>query len=102
VASFERMLAFWRRAIPGRFTELSYEALVADPEPQTRALVAAAGLDWDAACLSFHEAGGQVATLSIQQVRQPMHGGAAGGWRRYEAELAPMIEAFEKEGVELP
>ena len=76
VASFERIMAFWREAIPGRFTEVSYEALVAEPEAQTRALVAAAGLDWDAACLSFHTAERQVATLSIQQVPQPMHGGA--------------------------
>ncbi|RDC71338.1 sulfotransferase family protein [Rhodovulum sp. 12E13] len=102
VATFERMMAFWRETLPGRFTELRYEDLVADPEPQTRALVAAAGLDWDAACLSFHQTERQVATLSIQQVRQPIHGGAAGGWRRHEADLAPMIAALEREGVELP
>jgi hypothetical protein len=35
-------------------------------------------------------------------VRQPIHTGAAGGWRRHEAELAPMIEAFAREGVALP
>jgi tetratricopeptide (TPR) repeat protein len=102
VASFERMIDFWRAAIPGRFTEISYEALVADPEAETRALVAAAGLDWEEACLNFHRTERQVATLSIQQVRQPIHTGAAGGWRRHEAELAPMIEAFAREGVALP
>ena len=102
VATFEKMMAFWREALPDRFTEVRYEDLVADPEPQTRRLVEAAGLDWDPACLSFHETERQVATLSIQQVRQPIHAGAAGGWRRYEADLAPMIAAFEREGVELP
>ncbi len=102
VASFEKMMDFWRERLPDRFTEIRYEDLVADPEPQTRALVDAAGLDWDPACLSFHQTERQVATLSIQQVRQPIHGGAAGGWRRHAAELAPMIEAFEREGVVLP
>ncbi|MEL6205671.1 MAG: sulfotransferase, partial [Pseudomonadota bacterium] len=102
VATFEHMVAFWRDTIPGRFTEVSYEALVAEPEPQIRALVAAAGLEWDEACLKHHEGARQVATLSIQQVRQPITTSATGGWRRYEAELAPMIEAFGREGVALP
>lgn len=102
IASFERMVSFWRRELPGQFTEVSYDALVADPEPQTRALVAAAGLDWDDACLSFHESDRQVATLSIQQVRQPIHAGSTGGWRRYAADLAPMQAAFAAQGVSLP
>lgn len=102
IATFEKMMAFWRAALPGRFEEIRYEDLVAEPEARTRALVAAAGLDWEEACLSFHESARQVATLSIQQVRQPIHGGAAGGWRRHAADLAPMIAALEREGVALP
>ncbi|MEE4119878.1 MAG: tetratricopeptide repeat protein [Paracoccaceae bacterium] len=102
IASFERMIAFWRQAIPGRFTEVTYEALVAAPEAGTRALLDAAGLPWEDACLRFHERDGQVRTLSIQQVRQPMHTGASGGWRAYAAELAPMIAALERHGVALP
>jgi len=102
VASFERMIDFWRETIPGRFAEVAYEDLVADPEARSRALVAAAGLDWEDACLRFHDSDRQVATLSIQQVRQPMHTGATGGWRRHAEALAPMLAAFEREGVALP
>lgn len=101
-ATFERIVSFWRETVPERFVEVSYEALVSDPEPQTRALVEAAGLSWDDTCLNFHETERQVATLSIQQVRQPIHQGATGGWRRYAADLKPMLEAFETEGVALP
>ncbi len=102
IASFERMIGFWRQAIPDRFTELAYEDLVAAPEDGTRALLEAAGLPWEDACLRFHERDGQVRTLSVQQVRQPMHTGARGGWRAYAAELAPMIAALEGHGVALP
>jgi hypothetical protein len=102
IATFEKMMAFWRARLPDRFAEIRYEDLVAEPEPQTRALIAAAGLDWQDDCLAFHQTERQVATLSIQQVRQPIHGGSAGGWRRYESDLAPMIAALEREGVELP
>lgn len=98
-ASFVRITDFWREAMPDGFHEIHYEDLVADPEPQTRALVAAAGLDWQEACLSFHEGKREVKTLSIQQVRQPIYRSSAAAWRKYEKDLAPLTEALEREGV---
>ena len=92
--SFEQMIEFWRDRLPGGFYEISYEALVADPEPQTRALIAACGLEWDDACLKFHENRRKVDTLSLFQVRQPISRGSLAGWKRYEAELTPMLEAL--------
>ena len=38
-ARFDRLMAFWRAALPGRILELSYEALVADQEGETRRLL---------------------------------------------------------------
>lgn len=99
VATFERMVAFWQEEIPGAFHQIAYEDLIADPEGQTRALVAAAGLDWDPACLDFHTRTRQVQTLSVHQVRQPIYARSVGAWRQYEAELAPLIEGLHREGV---
>jgi tetratricopeptide (TPR) repeat protein len=100
-ANFLKTLDFWRDALPGGFHEVRYEDLVADPEPQIRALVAAAGLDWEDACLSFHEGKREVRTLSVQQVRQPIYRSSAAAWRKYEADLAPLTRALEREGVQL-
>jgi hypothetical protein len=36
-AGFDRLMAFWRKALPGRVLELAYEDLVSDQEAQTRA-----------------------------------------------------------------
>lgn len=99
IATFERMVAFWRQAIPGRFTEVRYEDLVAEPEAQTRALVAAAGLDWDEACLDFHSQMGRVQTLSLHQVRQPIYRSSAMAWERHAKDLAPLIDVLHREGV---
>lgn len=90
--TFEEMIGFWRDRLPGGFHEIRYEDLVADPEPQTRALIAACGLPWEDACLSFHENDRKVETLSVFQVRQPIYGGSLGGWQRHAADLAPMLE----------
>ena len=51
---FDRLMAQWRAALPGRVLELRYEDLVADQEGQTRRLLAHCDLDWSDDCLSFH------------------------------------------------
>lgn len=85
---FERQIEVWRAALPDAFTEQSYEALIADPEAQTRALVAHAGLEWQDACLSFYDTARKVDTLSSTQVRQPIYSSSVGAWKRHEAEMA--------------
>jgi tetratricopeptide (TPR) repeat protein len=94
---FDEVAAFWRTAAPGAFHEIVYEELIADPEAQTRALVAACGLDWEDACLSFHRTRRRVATLSVYQVRQPIYRSAVQGWRKYAAELAPLFAALAED-----
>lgn len=93
---YEAMLDHWAEAMPDRVHVVDYEALTAEPEPQIRALVEASGLDWDAACLEPHKARRNVATLSFAQVRQPIYRASVAGWKRYESELAPLLEALEK------
>ena len=95
---FERMIDLWRERVPGWFHEVSYETLVANPEEETRRLIAACGLDWDDACLNFHESAGRVRTLSVFQVRQPISSASVKGWRRFEAELKPMIDILRRDG----
>ncbi|WP_371055182.1 tetratricopeptide repeat protein [Rhodosalinus sp. K401] len=93
---YGRILEAWKARLPGVIHEVGYEDLVSDPEPQARALVAAAGLDWEPGCLDFHKAAGSVKTLSLHQVRQPIYKSSAEAWRRYEAELAPFLEEWER------
>ncbi|WP_226624230.1 tetratricopeptide repeat-containing sulfotransferase family protein [Alloyangia pacifica] len=97
IKRFRANVAHWKEALPGRLHEIRYEDLVADPEPQARALIAAAGLAWDPACLDTQAAQGAVKTLSVSQARQPIYRGSAQAWKKYETELAPFIEAWGEE-----
>ena len=93
--AYAGLMEHWRSVLPaGRMLEFDYEALVADPEPQIRRLLAHCGLDWDPACLAFHEQRRAVVTASVMQVRQPLYGGSVGRWRRYRDHLQPLIEAL--------
>lgn len=91
---YRAMMEHWRAVLPGRVIDVSYEALVADPEPQVRRLLADAGLEWHPAVLNFHHRGGAVRTASAVQVRRPISTGAVGRWRTHAAQLGPLIEAL--------
>ncbi|WGV15327.1 tetratricopeptide repeat-containing sulfotransferase family protein [Fuscovulum ytuae] len=98
-ATFVEMVEFWRSQTPDWFTEVTYETLVANPEAESRRLIAACGLDWEEACLNFHQNKRKVDTLSVYQVRQPISGGSVKAWQRYESQLAPMIEVLRDRGL---
>ena len=53
-----------------------------------------AGLGWEDSCAEFHRTDRPVATASLYQVRRPVYGSSVGKWRRYEAQLQPLIAAL--------
>ena len=59
-----------------------------------RRLLAACGLDFEAACLNFHETDRPVRTASSEQVRKPIFTEGLEQWRRYEAWLDPLRAAL--------
>ena len=94
IRGMRALMAHWEAVLGGRLLTVDYEALVADPEPFTRALVEHIGLEWNDACLRPHEVARSVRTASTWQVRQPVYRGAAGRARRYERFLNPLREAL--------
>ncbi len=92
---YREMMDYWTAVLPGRVVDVNHEALVADPEGQIRWLITeACGLDWDPACLRFHETRRPVRTASVAQVRQPIFTTGVQRWRRYEPHLKPLFDAL--------
>ena len=71
-----------------------YEAMVADPEGETRRLLAYCGLPFEPECLRFFENDRPVRTASAEQVRQPIYRDGVEQWRHYEAWLDPLKAAL--------
>ncbi len=94
-----RLMAHWRRLSPGRFLDVSYEAVVSDLEPEARRLIDFLGLAWEDACLDFHRQDAPVSTASAVQVREKAHTRSVGRWKRYERQLEPMRRALVEAGV---
>ena len=89
---------FWRETLPGEFYELDYEKLTDNPEEESRKLIDYCGLEWEDACLNFHENKSTVRTLSIYQARQPIYKSSVALWENYKEELKPMMEVLESRG----
>jgi len=98
---FDQLMGLWRRLLPGRVLELSYEAIVNDLEGQSRRLLAHCALEWSDDCLRFHENNAAIATPSAAQVRQPIYRSAIGSWRAHEQHLAPVRDLFRAQGIEV-
>jgi len=96
--AYDALMAHWRAVLPAdRFIEISYEDLVTDPRRETEWLLAALGLDWDEACLRFHETRRLVRTASVNQVRRPIHRGGVGRWKPFAHRLGPLLAALGRD-----
>jgi tetratricopeptide (TPR) repeat protein len=91
---YDRMMAHWREVLPGRVLDVQYEDVVADLPGQVRRMLDFCGLSWEEACLRFHETERAIRTASSEQVRRPIYDSSIGVWRRYERELAPVIDVL--------
>lgn len=101
VAGLEALSEEWERLLPpDRYRVIDYEALVADPEGQIRAVLDFCGLPWDPACLDFHNNAAGVSTASAVQVREPLHGRNIGLWRRYGPGFDPAMAILRNAGLE--
>ncbi len=95
INAYRRLMAHWRTVMPGEIIEISYDALVEDPEPYVRELIGFIGLEWDGACMEFHKSRRTVLSASSWQVRQPLYTSSKGRAGHYADELAPLRRVLE-------
>ena len=92
---YARLMEHWREVLPaGAFLDVQYEDIVADQEAQARRLIAYCGLEWNDACLDFHNTKRSIRTASVTQVRQPIYTSSVERWRHYERFLGPLLDAL--------
>ena len=91
---YVRLMAHIDHVLPGRVHRVIYENMVDDPERETLALLDYCGLDFEPACLSFHETERAVRTASSEQVRQPIFRDGTVAWQPFEPWLDPLKAAL--------
>jgi tetratricopeptide (TPR) repeat protein len=91
---YHRLMEHWRRVLPVSVLEFHYEETVTDLQRAARKLVEWCGLDWEPACLAFHDRKNLVRTASVSQVRQPVYTKSVARWRNYEGDLGSLFTAL--------
>jgi tetratricopeptide (TPR) repeat protein len=88
------LMDHWDAVLPGRVLHVQYEELVREPQAHIRRLLEHCGLEFEPACLKFHETRRSVRTASAEQVRQPLYTSGVDYWRHFETELEPLRRAL--------
>lgn len=89
-----RLMNHWHEVLPGRILTVYYEDVVADMETQVRRIFDFLQLGFEAQCLEFYKSRRPVATVSSEQVRQPVYDSSLEHWRNYEKYLDPLKNAL--------
>lgn len=96
---FDRLMAHWTRALPGRVLSIDYEELVDHQEAVTRRLLDFCGLPWDDACLHFKRNAAPVTTPSAVQVRSTLHRDSLERWKRYGTAMDGLRAILVQAGI---
>ena len=91
---YVELLAHFDAVLPGRVHRVFHEQLIEDTETQVRRLLDYCGLEFEPACLRFHENQRAVRTASSEQVRTPIFRDGVDQWRHYEPWLEPVKSAL--------
>ena len=89
------LMNHWREVLPIPLHDVVYEEMVSDPENRIPSLLETCDLELEPACLEFHRTKRPVQTASVTQVRQEAYTSSIGKWKRYEAELKPLMEILD-------
>lgn len=99
--AYSRLMDHWRARLPHGFLEVDYETLVGAQEAATRRLLDYCGLEFDRACLHFHENASPTSTASAAQVREPIHSRSVRASRREGVRLGPLRQVLRAEGIQV-
>ena len=91
----ERLMDHWQGVLSLPILSVDYEDLIDDQEKVSRRLIEFLGLEWDPACLDFHQSKRTVFTASNWQVRKPLYKSAIGRAKAYGKFLRPLKEGLK-------
>lgn len=98
--AYGAVMELWRhyRTVLGlEYLEFRYEDLIFELEATARRLVAFIGEAWDPALLRYYDRANEkrIVTPSYQAVTSPIYTRSVGRWRKYRAQLAPVLPVLQ-------
>ena len=89
----DRLTEHWMTLFAKTIHVVDYDDLVKNPKQVVSGVLGFLQLDWDKACLDFHQLRNVVSTASVWQVRRPLYTSSSGRWRNYQTHLNDIFES---------
>ena len=89
-ADYIELMQHWNVIFPDSILTVDYESVVSNTEDEVRRMLDFLGLPFEDACLNFYENERAVATISAEQVRQPIYSKSIDYWKNFERHLEPL------------
>lgn len=96
-AVHEQIIRKWQEIIPNPLMVVRYESVVEDLPGQIQQVLQFLDVEWNDACLEFHQNPRKVRTASRDQVRQPLYRHALGSAESYAPFLKEFHQALQEE-----
>ncbi|UVW35116.1 sulfotransferase [SAR92 clade bacterium H455] len=96
------LMEFWRSLYPNSIYDLDYEKLTENQTEETQKVLNYIGVEWEDACVDFHQNKRAVSTSSARQVRKKMYQNSSQQWRKFENQILPILGLVSKEVTQLP
>ncbi len=90
------LMEHWHSILPGEIFTVNYHDLINDHETTVKSILDYCGIDFEQSCLEFYKNKRPVATISAEQVRQPLYKDALNHWQNFETYMEPFKEALDK------
>jgi tetratricopeptide (TPR) repeat protein len=95
---YRRLMTHWHATTRLPIHEIHYEALIRDPEAETRRLLEFLELPWSPECLAFDENRRIVRSWNHEQLRRPLHQASVGRAGHFDKHLGPLRDALAAAG----
>ncbi len=96
---YTRLMQHWQQVLPIPIHHVHYDNMISATETTVKDLLRFCELEWEPACLDFHQTTRPVRTSSSWQVRQPVYGRSLNRWKNYATQLAPLRDVLEGAGL---
>ncbi len=94
--SYVDLMEHWHSILPGEILTVNYHDLINNHETTIKSILDYCEIDFEKSCLEFYKNARPVATISAEQVRQPLYKDALNHWQNFEKYMKPFKEALDK------
>lgn len=93
--NYVKLMDHWQTIFPNEILLVQHEDVVNDTENQIKRMLDFCGLEFEQACIDFHNNKRAVKTPSAQQVRQPIYKSGLAQWKHFAPYLTELENALK-------